>query len=346
MDQTRLESEVWRSARKKLDFSADLAEKGWFHSFRLPDGRQFEGHLSLEELETRVSLMPIPEDLSGKRVLEIGAWDGWFSFEMERRGAEVVALDCVEVKNFLYIHQELGSKIDYRIADFQHVSPRSYGRFDIVLFLSVLYHLKHPLLALEKVCALTSDLAVVSSFITDDYTRPAEELLREIPRLEFYETDELGGQMDNWFGPNLASLMALCRAAGFARVELLSIRGPSATVACYRRWLPLKENASTAPVLRAAVHSRNYGTHFDPNAEEYISCWFETGETDLTRDDVRAEVAGSGVRCVHVSRQPGANWQCNLRLPPGLDPGEHEVTLRIGESARSKACRITVGDYN
>jgi len=335
-------AESWRVARKRLDLSSSLAEKNWFHSFRLPDGRRFEGHLSLEELESRLSLMPIPMDLSRQRVLDIGAWDGWFSFEMERRGAEVVALDCVEVKNFLHIHKELGSKVDYRIADFQNICPRTYGRFDIVLFLSVLYHLKHPLLALEKVCALTSDLAVVSSFITDDYTRPAEELLREVPRMEFYETDELGGQMDNWFGPNLACLMALCRAAGFARVELLSIRGPSATLACYRRWLAVGEDATDPPVLRAAVHSRNYGTVFDSEAEEYLSCWFQAAGTNLTRDDIRAEVAGNGVRCVHLSPLPEGNWQANFRLPPGLDPGEHEVTIRVGESARSNACRITI----
>src|SRR5258706_8391677 len=106
----------WRTARQRLDFSSDLVEKGWFHSFRLPDGRHVEGHLSLEELETRLSLMPVLKNLSGKRVLDIGASDGWFSFEMERRGAEVLAVDCVYVKNFRQIHQQLGSKVDYRIA--------------------------------------------------------------------------------------------------------------------------------------------------------------------------------------------------------------------------------------
>ena len=55
-------AESWRQARKTLDFSTDLSEKGWFHSFSLPDGRHIQGHLSLEELETRVSVMPIPDD--------------------------------------------------------------------------------------------------------------------------------------------------------------------------------------------------------------------------------------------------------------------------------------------
>ena len=229
------ERESWQRQRRQQDFSEQLAQKGWFHSFRLPDGTFYDGHLSLEELERRVSRMPIPADLSGRRVLDIGAWDGWFSFEMERRGAEVVAIDCVEVKNFRKIHAALGSKVDYRVADIHELRLEEVGRFDLVLFLSVLYHLKHPLLALEKVCALTTELAMVSSFITDDYTRPIDELLAEVPRLDFYETDELGGHQDNWFGPNLAGLMAMCRVAGFAHGELIEISGPSATVACYRK---------------------------------------------------------------------------------------------------------------
>ena len=334
--------ESWNTTRRKQDFSAELARKGWLHSFRLPDGREFEGYVSLPELSTRVSCMPIPENLAGKRVLDIGAWDGWYSFEMERRGAGVVAIDCVEVSNFRYIHKELGSKVDYRVADMFDLFPDRLGCFDIVLFLSVLYHLKYPLLALERVCALTTDLAVVSSFITDDNTRPRAELLTEIPRMEFYETDELGGHLDNWFGPNVACLLALCRAAGFARVDLFRIDGPSAYVACYRHWLPVGENPSEAPQLLAAVHSRNYGINFSSRAEEYVSCWFRSDQKDLARDEILPEVGAYGVPCLFVARQPNGVWQCNLRLPPGLTPGWYQVGLRVRDSAPSNPLRIAV----
>src|SRR5580658_3153416 len=125
-------------------WGGDLAQTGWWHSFELPDGRKIDGANDLPGLKRRLALFPIPDDLSGKRVLDIGAWDGWFSFELERRGADVVSVDNVESPNFLYLHRELNSRIDYRILDVYELTPQKLGRFDIVLFLGVLYHLKHP----------------------------------------------------------------------------------------------------------------------------------------------------------------------------------------------------------
>ena len=89
-----------RQPRRAEDFSQELSEKGWYHSFELPDGTVIEGYNRLEVLRERYHRLPIPEELAGRRVLDIGAWDGWFSFEAERHGAEVMAIDCVEVANF------------------------------------------------------------------------------------------------------------------------------------------------------------------------------------------------------------------------------------------------------
>src|SRR5579862_2781770 len=135
-----------------------LQQLGWYHSLELPDGKVIPGLLTLEQLKTRISRYPIPQDLRGKRVLDIGAWDGWFSFEMERRGASVVAVDAVPSGNFLRARELLGSKVEYLVADVYDLRPSDLGVFDIVLFLGVLYHLKHPMLALERVCALSTDL--------------------------------------------------------------------------------------------------------------------------------------------------------------------------------------------
>ncbi|SRR5579871_35871 len=337
------EKEAWHELRRQQDFSEDLARKGWFHSFRLPDGTFYDGHLSVEELQRRVSLMPIEENLSGRRVLDIGAWDGWYSFEMERRGAEVVALDCVAVPNFRKIHSALHSKVDYRVGDIHDIAPAEIGRFDIVLFLSVLYHLKHPLLALERVCSLSTDLVVLSSFTSDGGTKPVAELLNEIPRLDFFETDELGGQFDNWFGPNVACLLALCRAAGFPRVELIEIAGASATVACHRKWPPPPPDASAPVRLLNALNARSSGINFrSTGQEEYIACWFESDRTEIARGDVMPEAGGYGAPCLHVSRRSENVWQCNFRLPPGLSPGWHPVSLRVGDSAPSESRLIAV----
>ena len=93
----------------------------------------------------------------------------------------------------------------------------------MVFFLGVLYHLRHPLLALEIVCGLTTEVAIVESFVIDAETW--KEHQNAIPTMEFYETFELGNQYDNWNGPTVACLLAMCRAAGFARVELMYAGG-------------------------------------------------------------------------------------------------------------------------
>src|SRR3984885_9584806 len=192
-----------------------LDRLGWYHSMELPDGRVIAGFQSIERLRARIAQFPIPEDLRGARVLDIGAWDGWFSFEMERRGAEVLAVDCWDNPRFRQIRSALNSRVEYRQMDVYELSPQTVGRFDIVLFMGVLYHLKHPLLALEKVCAITRGMAVVDSFILREEHLPGA-LVETRPVMEFYETDELGGDPENRCAPRLPCLLAMCRTAGFA----------------------------------------------------------------------------------------------------------------------------------
>src|SRR5277367_541045 len=81
-----------------------------YHSIELPDGSVLPGLQTVEHLRWRLERFDLPPDLRGKRVLDVGAWDGWFSFECERRGAEVVAVDCVALDTFIEAKQLLGSK--------------------------------------------------------------------------------------------------------------------------------------------------------------------------------------------------------------------------------------------
>jgi tRNA (mo5U34)-methyltransferase len=119
----------WRNQR---------SEKGWWHSFELPDGTRIDGVNTLDSLKNRIAQFPVPEDLRGKRVLDIGTWDGWFAFEMERRGADVVAIDCWENPLFHEMHARLQSKVEYHQLDMFDLTPERIGRFDIVLFMGVL----------------------------------------------------------------------------------------------------------------------------------------------------------------------------------------------------------------
>src|SRR5262249_6385881 len=156
----------------------------------------------------------------------------------------------------------LGSRVEYRQIDVYRLAPERVGRFDIVLFMGVLYHLKHPLLALERVCAVTTEMAAIDSFVLREMHRPSENV-ESPPVMEFYEPAERGGQADNWVGPSLQCLMAFCRTAGFARVELRSIIEHSACIACYRQWESPSAGAQAGPELLEAVNNGDSGINFD-----------------------------------------------------------------------------------
>jgi len=314
-----------------MDFSRELAEKGWYHSFELPDGTSIEGYNKIGWLHIRYDRFPIPADLTGKRVLDIGAWDGWFSFEAERHGAAVTSIDCVEVPNFLEIQRRLSSRVDYRIYDFYELPEAGLGAFDFVFCLGILYHLKHPLLALEIVCALTTDTAIVESFVIDPDNW--QEHQNDVPVMEFYETDELGNQLDNWIGPSVSCLMAMCRAAGFARVEFLHTTGMHAGVACFRKWEPIPADAHRQPPrLVTVANSRSFSVNFNTRKEEYVTCWFLAPEVGIEREELRCEIGEFGVPALYVRPDENGSWMANFRLPPGLRPGWSAVRLRFADS--------------
>ena len=328
-------------ARRRIDFSKELAAKGWYHSFELPDGTFIDGFMTVEQQKRRYAQFPIPDDLSGKRLLDIGAWDGWFSFEAARHGADVTAIDCVEQPTFLDIQARLGSKVDYRIMDFLELPAAGLGTFDIVFFLGVLYHVRHPLLALEMVCALTRDVAIVDSFVTDpdDW----QEHTGEIPTMEFYELDELGNQFGNWVGPTVECLLAMCRAAGFARVEFLGTGDHHAVVACYRKWEPAPaEPAGDPPEVLTIENARSNGINFSTRkSEEYLTSVFRTTRDTVTPEMLRLEVDDFGAAALFVSRD-GDTWRATFHLPPGLDPGWHTARLRFSDSGFGREFRIAV----
>src|SRR5579863_2066229 len=211
--------------------SSDLARLGYYHSIELPDGRIIPGFQSIETQRSRIAQFPIPQDLRGKRVLDIGAWDGWFSFEMERRGATVVAVDSARQETFFEAKKMLNSKVEYVVEDVCYLTPREIGYFDIVLFFGVLYHLKHPLLALERLCELCTDTLCMDTLVIDEPPTPEAR-----PILEFYENTELGGQFDNWCAPNTSCLLAFTRTAGFVNPRLITVADTRGVVVAYRKW--------------------------------------------------------------------------------------------------------------
>jgi tRNA (mo5U34)-methyltransferase len=322
--------QVIEESRRQIE---RLSKLGWYHSIELPDGGVIEGHQSMEQLRRRLAQFPIPEDLTGKRVLDIGAWDGWFSFEMERRGAEVLALDSAKNTRLLEARRLLGSRIEYRIGDICRLTWKDLGTFDIVLFLGVLYHVKHPVMALENVCGMCRDMACIESFVTD-----AD--LNAVPSMEFYETAELRGQLDNWVGPNAACLIAFCRTAGFARVDFEGALGERAHVTGYRKW-PRLSGVGAVPSIRCIDNAAAHDHSFSSLTDDYATFYFTSPEDNLTCDSVMPQIGGFGSRPLHVANT-GGGWQATFKIPPGLDAGWHQATLRTRDTLWSKPVRIAI----
>ncbi|MGI8505455.1 MAG: hypothetical protein ACR2MK_01385 [Solirubrobacteraceae bacterium] len=108
----------------------------------------------------------------------------------------------------------LDSKVQDADIDVMDLAPERIGTFDLVLFLGVLYHLRHPLLALERVASVTEEQLILETHVDLTWLRR--------PAMAFYPSLELGWDPTNWWGPNPAAVTAMLYAVGFTRVELVT----------------------------------------------------------------------------------------------------------------------------
>jgi tRNA (mo5U34)-methyltransferase len=191
----------------------------WFHTIDLGHGVVTPGVI---DSQLRLDNLRLPP-LEGKTVLDVGAWDGFFSFAAERRGAaRVLATDSYSWSGegwgskeaFELAREALGSRVEDRDIDVMELSPEAVGRFDVVLFLGVLYHLRHPLLALERVASVVGERLILETVV--------DLLGFSQPAMAFYPGEELNRDPTNWWAPNLVGLEAMLRSVGFRRVEIVS----------------------------------------------------------------------------------------------------------------------------
>lgn len=208
----------------------------WYHRIELPHGVVTPGWAPLHA----PSYM-LPERLDGLRVLDVGAWDGYWTFEALRRGArEAVAID--DFSDFLgklgnedrrawetfdFCREALGYPEDRcrRVEmDVYEASEAALGRFDLVLCFGVLYHLRHPLLALDRLGALCDGEMILESAILDDYSPYRGGFGHGYPGgqmvMEFYPGDEYGQNTTNWWVPTLDCMGNMLASAGFEDVRM------------------------------------------------------------------------------------------------------------------------------
>lgn len=203
----------------------DLEEKirrvpEWRHRMELAPGVWTPGkHNNAGKLKK----LQLPERLDGQRVLDIGAADGYFSFECERRGAkEVVALDVRQPEGFSVAKEALGSNVEYVQGSLYDVD---LGSFDLILCLNVLYHVKEVYTAIERLRELCSGKVIVLTWVIDkgyvlpDGTTVALEdiapKLKDAPIMQFVPAVEKYKDVPSYWVMSASALTAMMERAGF-----------------------------------------------------------------------------------------------------------------------------------
>jgi tRNA (mo5U34)-methyltransferase len=206
----------------------------WFHNIDLDGVQTAPDHFLSDYPNVKWQLFrhAIPEDLTGRTVLDIGCNAGFYSIEMKRRGADrVVGIDFDDryLAQARFAAEVKGQDIEFRKLSVYDLAELG-ERFDIVLFMGVLYHLRHPLLALDLIHDhVAGDLLIYQSMqrgsaeeapVRADYSFFEQDHFDDpgYPKLHFIE-HEYAGDWTNWWAPNAACSAAMLRSAGFEILE-------------------------------------------------------------------------------------------------------------------------------
>jgi tRNA (mo5U34)-methyltransferase len=189
----------------------------WYHQIELPGGITTPGVFNAAGMLPNIGL---PDRLDGRSVLDIGAWDGFFSFEAKRRGAaRVLATDSYSWSGpgwgnkdgFLLARRLLGLDVEDLDVDVMDLDQGVVGTFDVVLFLGVLYHLKDPITALERVASVTAGQLILETESSLSWL--------PFPAAALFPGQELNDDPTNWWSLNRSAIAGLLRSAGFRRIE-------------------------------------------------------------------------------------------------------------------------------
>ena len=210
----------------KSELLGQARRRGWYHSIELAPDHTTEGWF---DLRPYVHLYGLPERMAGMRALDVGTWDGFWAFEMERRGAEVVALDLDDQQaldypprrrpdvfpseprgaGFQLARAVLGSGVERVDLSVYEATPERLGTFDLVFCGSVLIHLRDQLLALERM----ADLCAGAFICAEEYDRASSLLPFAVAR---YRADRDKDVV--FWQPSVRTWKRMIRTAGFDQV--------------------------------------------------------------------------------------------------------------------------------
>lgn len=205
----------------------NMEELKWFHSIDLRDGGITPGVAMIDHFREITNNVFDPMPVAGKTVLDIGAYDGFHSFEAEQGGASrVLATDyhcwsggCGATKEpFDYAHKALNSKVEDQVLDLHELRIDTVGQFDVVLFLGVLYHLKDPMIQLERLLPLAKEVFVIETITGLNNI--------ETPAFQYFTGCSLNNDYSNYFGPNLLALQGMLYDLGYTNITMKIVGYP------------------------------------------------------------------------------------------------------------------------
>jgi len=238
---------------------ASRTDFAWHQRFEIAPGVFTPG---VNDVEFLLDTARVPKRLDGATVLDIGTTNGGAAFECERRGASrVVAVDIADDNwfGFASIKEILGSRAEHIQANIYELPALLTEIFDVVFFWGVLYHLRHPLLALDNVRRLAREHVSIESAVADHELGPES---RGRSLIRFYRRDELGGDSSNWFAPTAVALADWCRSSGLepAHVESWPSHAPTRAMVVAKPVEPEYLDLSYERPLTCSVEG--HGAHF------------------------------------------------------------------------------------
>jgi tRNA (mo5U34)-methyltransferase len=217
------------TAPEGIDFDQMLSQFYWHQGWEIFPGIFTPGRSPVKGLLDNAG---VPSDLTGKTVLDIGAWNGCTALECERRGASrVIALSLEDpaTTGFTALKEVTqSSKTEFVSGTIYDLDPDLIGRFDIVLCFGVIYHLRYPVLGLDNLRRIALDAVYLESHVLDEclLVDGVERSLGELTGatlMQFYPGSELANDVSNWFSPSISAVSAILRTAGFEVIAELKI---------------------------------------------------------------------------------------------------------------------------
>ena len=282
----------------------------WFHCIDLGSGLQTKTESAAGEPidhpqgTWQAIRQCLPEDLTGKSVLDVGCNAGFYAIEAKRRGAaRVLGIDAqrIHMRQAFFVRRVLELDIDFRRMSVYDLTPHTVGQFDITLALGLIYHCKHLVQALENLCRVTKDLLIIETAIyppekvVEPFTHPIAGPGRLIHSFAYIENPpDAQEPIFNWFLPSVDGLISLLRNVGIQDVEVYSVQSGRAVFICRKRgayadsriWV---DHAATITLVRGpSVSQPSSQLQFNIRVENSgFTTWLAAGDPETGKGMVQ-----------------------------------------------------------